>query len=266
MSPIAPKRSSEKEVQIANIPGLSNQENFSRDDEEKDLRRCIFGPIILTVARKQFLRSRMIRCCERLEGGMFFSATARRIMEKYHGIRIGPFSYGECFVPGIFPAGVSIGRYVSIAGGVRIFLRNHPTDRLSMHPFFYNRLLGIVSADTIATGSLKIEHDCWLGENVLVTPGCRRIGLGAVVGAGAVVTKDVPDFAIVAGNPARLIRSRFPEQICDLIRNSQWWQLSLAELKPKLNHFISPLGDGAWLREWAALKERGGISLREIAK
>jgi acetyltransferase-like isoleucine patch superfamily enzyme len=226
----------------------------------KDLRRCVFGSLFFAIARHQRLRLRMVRCCERLEGGLFFSATARRILERYQGVRIGAFSYGGCFIPGAFPAGVSIGRYVSIAGGVRVFLRNHPMDRLSMHPFFYNRLLGIVPADTITTGSLSIEHDSWVGENVIVTPGCHRIGLGAVVGAGAVVTKDVPDFAVVAGNPARLIRSRFADPVCELIRNSQWWLLSLEALRSNLDHLTSPLGDAAWLRSLAASKKLDGVT------
>ena len=88
---------------------------------------------------------------------------------------------------------------------VDIFLRNHPFERLSMLPFFFNSSLGFVSKDTISTSNLSIEHDAWLGANCIIVPGCSRIGIGAVVGAGSVVTKDVDDFAIVAGNPAKLI-------------------------------------------------------------
>lgn len=159
----------------------------------------------------------------RLEGNDFYSATLRDILASYHGVKVGAYSYGPCLEPGLFPPGTKIGRYVSIASGVRVLNRNHPTDRLSTHPFFYNSKLGVVEEDTIACTSLEIGHDAWIGANSLITPGCSRIGIGAVVGAGAVVTKNVPDFAIVVGNPARVLRYRFPEPVCDVIRRSEWW-------------------------------------------
>ena len=160
----------------------------------------------------------------RLEGHDFYSATLREIIATYHGVTVGAYSYGPCLEPGVFPPGATIGRYVSIASGVRVLNRNHPTDRLSTHPFFYSSKLGLVDEDAIACTSLEIGHDAWIGANALVTPGCSRIGIGAVVGAGAVVTKNVADFAIVVGNPARLLRYRFPESMCDVIRRSEWWE------------------------------------------
>ena len=72
-----------------------------------------------------------------------------------------------------------------------------------MHPFFYNKNSGLVEIDTINTGKLIIGHDAWIGSRAIILPGCKRIGIGAVVGAGAIVTKNVPDFAIVGGNPAK---------------------------------------------------------------
>jgi virginiamycin A acetyltransferase len=162
-------------------------------------------------------------------------------MMRHYGVSIGAYSYGECFVPAAFPAGVWIGRYVSVGPEVRAYLRNHPSDRLSMHPFFYNHTLGFVNRDTISTGQLIIEHDAWIGARVIITPGCSRIGLGAVVGAGAVVTKDVPDFAVVAGNPAKQIRSRFPNELCELIRASRWWEKSIGECIRYMEQLVIPL-------------------------
>jgi hypothetical protein len=128
-----------------------------------------------------------------------------------------------------------------MAPGVRIFLRNHPTERLSLHPFFYNSQLGWVARDTIALGVLEIGHDAWLGERVIVTPGCSRIGIGAVVGAGAVVTKDVPDFGIVAGNPAKLLRFRFPADVQEVIRDSKWWEHSAEDCARHMEFIIKPV-------------------------
>jgi acetyltransferase-like isoleucine patch superfamily enzyme len=176
------------------------------------------------------MRALLLRSTLRLEGGEFRSRTARELMRRCHGVDVGAYSYGECFVAGAFPPGTVIGRYVSIAEGVRALGRNHPTGRLAMHPYFYNERLGQVGGDTIAFQGLDVGHDAWLGLRAIVTPGCRRIGLGAVVGAGAVVTHDVPDFAIVAGTPARVLRYRFPEHVRDAIRASRWWERPPAEL------------------------------------
>jgi virginiamycin A acetyltransferase len=135
---------------------------------------------------------------------------------------------------------------VSVAPDVRVFLRNHPYDRLSMHPFFYNRQLGWVGRDEIGTGTLTIEHDAWIGERAIITPGCRRIGLGAVVGAGAVVTKDVSDFAIVAGNPACILRFRFSEEVRHVVKESKWWEQSVEQCTQFLPEMVKPLGADPW--------------------
>jgi len=70
--------------------------------------------------------------------------------------------------------------------------------------------------------------------------GCSRLGLGAVVGAGAVVTKDVPDFAVVAGNLARLIRLRFDEETCEIMRASRWWERPASERVRNLKAMTAP--------------------------
>jgi acetyltransferase-like isoleucine patch superfamily enzyme len=179
----------------------------------------------------------------RLEGGEFFSATARELMDREHGVHIGAYSYGSCFVPGAVPSGVRVERYVSIARNVRVTLLNKPMDRVAMHPFFYDREFnGGLDSGIAYSVPLSIEHDAWIGDSALILPGCRRIGLGAVVGAGAVVTRDVPDFAVVAGNPARLLRYRFPEEVQDSIRSSRWWERSLEELRPLMAEMVKPVG------------------------
>lgn len=208
-----------------------------------ELRRCALAGALLLAAGRARLRRRCIAAAVRLEGGEFYSATARVIMARYAGVRIGAYSYGECFVPGSFPRGAVIGRYVSVAPGVRVFGRNHPMERLSMHPFFYNSRLGFVPEDTIGTAPLVVGHDAWIGERAIVTPGCRSIGIGAVIGAGAVVTKSVPDFGIVAGNPAGLVRHRFDEETRRRILDSRWWERSVEECVRHLPDMIVPVPD-----------------------
>ena len=176
---------------------------------------------------------------------VFFSFTAREIMRENYGVSIGSYSYGPCFEPGNFGNGTRIGRYVSIAPRVRAFQANHPIDRLSTHGFFFNSKLEYVRETNVPFTQLIIEHDAWIGDSVIITPSCRRIGLGAVVGAGSIVTKDVPDFAVVAGNPARLIKWRFPPEIQEVVRHSKWWQLPISECARHIKFMTSAIAANA---------------------
>jgi virginiamycin A acetyltransferase len=222
-------------------PSLPDRPQGDRSSDERDLRRSAASALLVQASRSPALRRLCLEAALRLEGGEFYSATAREILRTHHGVDVGAYSYGECLIPGGFPRGVAVGRYVSVASGVRVFLRNHPLERLSLHPFFYNRTLGWLDEDSVQTGTLVIGHDAWIGERAIVTPGCSRIGIGAVVGAGAVVTRDVADFGIVAGNPARLIRHRFPPETCARILESRWWDRSIEECARHMADMIRPL-------------------------
>jgi virginiamycin A acetyltransferase len=206
-----------------------------------ELRRSAICGALLWACRVPQVRVACIAMARRLEGGEMYSHTIREVLLRFYGLEVGAYSYGECTIPGAFPPGVSIGRYVSIAAGVRVFRRNHPTDRLSTHPFFYNQRLGLVERENIPNARLVIEHDVWIGERAIITPRCGRIGLGAVIGAGSVVTEDVPDFAIVAGVPAKLLRYRFAEGLRDAVRRSRWWERSVWELARHLPSMVEPL-------------------------
>jgi acetyltransferase-like isoleucine patch superfamily enzyme len=185
------------------------------------------------------LKGAMRRLIARLEGGEMVSLSMREVLRRHHRIEAGLHSYG-CFDPSRFNE-IIVGRYVSTGPGVRVFRRNHPTDRISLHPYFYNTGLGISHCETLPPRPLVIGDDAWIGANAIVLPGCGRIGRGAVVGAGSVVTRDVPDFAVVAGNPARIVRQRFPQALQDFVDGTHWWERSREELSASLALLQQPL-------------------------
>lgn len=158
------------------------------------------------------------------------SLALRQHFASRYDIQVGLYSYG-CFDRWRIPPGTVIGRYCSIARSSRVLDANHPMDALSTHPYFYDPSFGVVATDRVVKTRLVIEDGVWLSHNVIVTPGCGRIGRGAIVGAGAVVTKDVPPYAILAGAPAKIIRKRFDEETIARIDATRWWELDKTGLK-----------------------------------
>ena len=90
----------------------------------------------------------------------------------------------------------------------------------------------LIEGDTVA-------NDVWIGANAIILPGVK-VGDGAVIGAGAVVTKDVEAFQIVAGVPAKPVRKRFAEPLCTALADSKWWDLDYSELKPFIRRIYAP--------------------------
>jgi len=138
-----------------------------------------------------------------------------------------------CFDRWRIPPGTTIGRYCSISNSARLIEANHPMRTLSTHAYFYS---GVVSRSAVASVPPQVvEDDVWMGHNSIATPECKRIGRGAIIGAGAVVMRDVPKYGIMVGSPARLVGFRFPQDVNDAIESTEWWMLDRHELKRALD-------------------------------
>ncbi len=146
-----------------------------------------------------------------------------------HAIDVGLYSYG-CFDPWRVQGPATIGRYCSFAKTARAVNANHPLEAITTHPMLYERAFGLVDCDRIVPRTLVVEDDVWIGHNALLLPGCSFVGRGAVIGAGAIVTRDVPRYAIVVGNPAKLLRMRFPDDLCAALDDSGWWHLTPSDI------------------------------------
>jgi acetyltransferase-like isoleucine patch superfamily enzyme len=202
--------------------------------------------VLWRLYRIRVLRRTIRELCRRLEGGPFFSETLRQILREFHGAEIGRYSYGPVLQPGVIPRGSKVGAYCSVGPGLTIYRRNHPVERPSLHPFFYNHRVGFLDRDTIedeAENPLEIGNDVWIGARVLILPGCRRIGNGAVLAAGALVTRDVPPYAVVGGAPARQLKTRFDADTIAAIERSRWWERSIDALIAN-GGFMRPAGPG----------------------
>ena len=130
-----------------------------------------------------------------------------------------------------------IGKFCSIAQNVKIGLGIHPTNFISISPVFYspkNPLGESFSKQQkfIEAKPVTISHDVWIGTNVTIIDGVH-IGIGSIIGANSVVTRDVPPYSIVGGVPAKEIKKRFSPEICKKLLKSQWWNMpnSFFEIK-----------------------------------
>ncbi len=192
-----------------------------------------FAPLIRALYKVPRLRRFCLRLCHRTEGGAFYSQTLRTLLRDMHGIEVGRYTYGPVLEPGVLPRGSRIGSYCSIGPGLVVRRRDHPVDRPVLHPFFYNSALGFLEKDTIQLDEenpLIIGNDVWMGDRVTILSGCRSIGNGAVLAAGAVVTRDVEPYAIMGGVPAKLLRFRFSEEERERLEASRWWDRDIADL------------------------------------
>jgi len=161
-----------------------------------------------------------------------------------HSLHLGAFSYA---VSGFY-FGCRIGRYCSFGEQVQIGRHAHPMHWASTSPFFYWQYKDVLdqqlpdgidldvhrdfkrSGPPVTAKLTVIGNDVWIGHGAFVLPGVH-LGDGAVIAAMAVVTKNVPPYAVVVGSPAKVVRYRFPEEQIEALQASKWWEFAPWQLK-----------------------------------
>ncbi|MDD6796765.1 MAG: CatB-related O-acetyltransferase [Clostridia bacterium] len=177
----------------------------------------------------------------------------------YRRCKIGRYTYGYEGLLQYHPLASSIGRFCSINETAKIW-NNHSLDCITTHPFldhpifndwenYIKRLevlqkygkhfdnYGFENSPIRDNKPITIGNDVWIGANVILLPGIH-IGDGAVIAAGAVVTKDVEPYAIVGGVPAKIIRYRFDREIIDKLLKIQWWNWDIDEIERNIEIFL----------------------------
>ena len=165
---------------------------------------------------------------------------------QYSGFSVGKFSYG-INAPLVFnnttgdkSGSLKIGKFCSIGSGVIILLGGeHRPDWVTTYPFstFFGKFKDYKGTST-TKGDVIIGSDVWIGMNVLILSGVT-VGDGAVIGAGSVVTKDIQPYAIVAGNPAKLIRKRFDQDTIDRLLEIKWWDWDAERINENMALLLS---------------------------
>lgn len=172
------------------------------------------------------------------------------VIDLFEYENIGKCSYGPLAKPHFLVE--SVGAFCSFAEGCDVVL-NHPTEFVSTHPFMYlepdekdhsNRknweaYLPRINCQYFRNDNkTRIGNDVWLGRNVIIINGVN-IGNGVIAGAGAVITKDVPDYAVVAGIPATIIKYRFSEEQIRKLNKIAWWNWSREKIAQNYEDFYN---------------------------
>ncbi len=164
-------------------------------------------------------------------------------MSNIDNIHIGNYTYGKINIYNdLKDIHLNIGSYCSIADNVVFLLGiDHPMERISTFPF-RTWFEDSSYCDAISKGSIRIESDVWIGYGAIILSGVH-IGQGAVIAAGAVVTRDVPPYAIVGGVPAKIIKYRFPEDIIQELVKIDYSNLDEKMVREHINELYNDLED-----------------------
>jgi acetyltransferase-like isoleucine patch superfamily enzyme len=158
-------------------------------------------------------------------------------------VTVGKMSYGVINVNFFLNPNekLQIGNFVSIAADVLFILGgNHQTTAISTYPLYSKLIKLSPEQDALTKGPIVIEDEVWIGTRAIILSGVK-IGKGAIIAAGSVITKDVPPYAIVGGNPAKIIKYRFSEEIRDALHSFSISDYNESIIIENINEFYQPL-------------------------
>ena len=185
---------------------------------------------LLKKIRGSSLMNSVVDTTSKIESGSLFINSS---MEKYS------FCGYDCEI-----INCRIGSFCSIANNVIIGGAMHPINWVSMSPVFYygrdsvKKKFSEFKRDP--DKETVVGHDVWIGHGAHIKQGVT-LGTGSVVGMGSVVTKDVPPYSIVGGNPARVIRMRFDEDVTNQLLKSEWWNMSESRIQELSQYIQDPV-------------------------
>lgn len=187
---------------------------------------CFFWPIVHLLLRRKGVRLYSTQAALKAIKGTHIFINKNTHIDKNSTIDSYTYVGSNCWV-----TKSDIGRYVSIGNNVSIGQGEHDLSLPSTSTLFYEN-----PYEQLTHGGCQIKADAWIGVDAIILRGVT-IGIGAVVAANAVVTKDVPDYAVVAGVPARIIKYRFHKERQAELLSSGWWNMSLDEAKKVLDKY-----------------------------
>lgn len=157
----------------------------------------------------------------------------------YHDDRQYPERFEEQNTRGFGQCKLTIGKFCAIARGTTFIAddMNHPMDGFSTYPFFCFEEWDSYTPPSGKGRNIVVGNDVWFGTNAVIMPGVE-IGDGAIIGASALVTKDVAPYSIVGGNPSRIIRKRFSEEIISELLRIRWWDWEYEKITRNIQYIV----------------------------
>lgn len=224
-------------------PKIKSVEELNQENELRDNAVLIIASVeraVIDFAQKNIFCRKRVGITECEEADLAARQTDKKIDDReVKQTHIGRYSYGPLAIPNFKVE--SVGAFCSFAEGCDA-VWNHQLTMVTNHDFIYENVIckeidnqKYCHADF--NKKFRIGNDVWLGKNVILTNGCS-IGNGVRVAAGAVVTKDLPDYSIAAGVPARIIGYRFDDEQIKKLNAIAWWDWDVEKIKMCYDDFM----------------------------